>query len=214
MEREQKTEFSDLPPEIRWAAQEWLAPDIFWDRESRVWAEELFNKWAQDNTEVAKFVKLMDEFGQNFVQCYRFAAKRKFTFGHWFFKEEACEWGCRRFENPKFDKFCHVYNSNVVICTKPTTRYRRSPKYLEIDLIMGIVNASYSGVSGEFAVKPNEKLLIEVSFESGLWSVDFTIGNAEADSKYWIEARDLCEALGTWPFVKVGGVWWLTNPRG
>jgi hypothetical protein len=62
-------QFADLPPEIRWAVQEWLPPDAFWDSESRAAAEEIFTKQNHE------LVEWMREFGQSFVQCYWFAQK-------------------------------------------------------------------------------------------------------------------------------------------
>jgi hypothetical protein len=204
-------QFGDLPPEVRREVQWWLAPDVFWDSESRVWAEELFNKRARGDAGV---MKLMNEFGQNFVQCHRFMTKRKFTFDYWIFKGGFCTYRYRHSGNPEFDKITLVYDSKAIICTKSIRKGHISLKYLAVDLIMRTVYASHSGVHNEFKVRPDEKLLIEISFESGLWRADFTIGNAEADSKYWIRARDLYEALKSWPFVEVGGAWRLINPRG
>jgi hypothetical protein len=75
MASESRTEFSDLPPEIRWEVQTWLAPDVFWDRESRAVAAELFDRWARVHGGSGVAARLRGEFGQNHVQCYRFIMK-------------------------------------------------------------------------------------------------------------------------------------------
>jgi hypothetical protein len=80
-------EFNDLPPEIRFEIQQYSPPNLepkvavrvpFWDRTSREFAQMIFVAWINqpDQLRLTKtFERLMDKFGQSFIQACYFVAK-------------------------------------------------------------------------------------------------------------------------------------------
>jgi hypothetical protein len=210
-------EFGDLPPEIRFEVQHFLPPDLFWDRVSRVWAEERFEQWARSYPETV--TKLRTKFGQNYAQCYNLVSNHGLSFNFWFFREFLDETtGVRKYTtNNVFKANVFVFPMPVttypmiIITTKPTTKYRSVDEYLEIHNDQPrTVDYTFDGVAGEFTVKPDETLVIDILREEvcdGIRGVrlQFTIGATSAKSIYRIRARDLVTALTSWPVVKFGG---------
>jgi hypothetical protein len=75
MTSQSKTTFDDLPPEIRWAIHEYIAPDVFWDRVSRFFAFKRFVQWTNQLTGEAALVYDSLPPGQYFTNNYRFIAR-------------------------------------------------------------------------------------------------------------------------------------------